>query len=676
MNLRTIAALLMAVAIGLASPAPAQAANGAQTLYTRALERERVVREQEDRPALLQLRGLVKTYEAIVRRFPASGYSDNALWQAGNLALLAHERFGQASDRRTAERLLTLLKRGYPSSSLAKRVDEALEGRDDGKAVASARSKPSETAKEETSAPATVSATSGRSADVTTGDAAAAKPTKAGAVETTPPNLPAEAQAGSITLRDIKRSTIDGGVRMTLELDGESAYHVEQIERPRRVFFDLKNTKTAAALRDATLKFTDEPVPVVRLGRHPNATTRIVFDMQGAESYSVFTLYNPVRLIIDFKTGPAANASAPATAAVTNPVPASAAASRTPVRGGPLASDGPATAPASAPAVSKPGQAAARVRAEVVPDTPPVALVASRPAPELTAAVAARPPAAPAKRAADVVESPKPLPSRALTSPSPILPSPASANSDGKFSLSRQLGLGVSRVVIDAGHGGHDPGAQSTGINESELTLDVALRLGRLLEKEPGMDVVLTRDTDVFVPLEERTAIANREGADLFLSIHANASRNAAARGVETYFLNFASNSEAEAVAARENAASARAMHSLPDIVRAIALNNKIDESKDFADMVQRSMVKRLATRNKTLRDLGVKQAPFVVLIGAGMPSVLAEISFVTNRQEGQLLRTGAYRQQIAEALYDAVVRYQQSLKKWKTGAIGIGARQ
>ncbi len=688
MTLRNLAALLMAATIGLALPVPAQAANAAETLYTRAFERERVAREQEDRPTLLQLRGLVKTYEAIVRRFPTSGYSDNALWQAGKLALLAHERFGQASDRRTAERLLTLLKRGYPSSSLAKRVDEALDGGDDGKAVASARPKASEAVKEETSAPATVAATSGRSADTAPADAASAKSAKAAkaaTAELTAANPAAEAQAapGTITLRDIKRSTIDGGVRMTIELDGESAYHVEQIDRPRRVFFDLKNTKAVSALQDATLKFTDEPVPVVRLGRHPNSTTRIVFDMQGAESYSVFTLYNPVRLIIDFKTGPAAHDAVPATAAVTSPVPASGvAAIKTPVRINAGANDGPAkpdAAPGSGskvPAVAKPGKATAKIRPEVIPDTPPVALVASLPAPELTAAVTVPPPAAPAKRTADAVEAPKPLPSRALTSPSPILPSPASANADGKFSLSRQLGLGVSRVVIDAGHGGHDPGAQSTGINESELTLDVALRLSRLLEKEPGMDVVLTRDTDVFVPLEERTAIANREGADLFLSIHANASRNAAARGVETYFLNFASNPEAEAVAARENAASARAMHSLPDIVRAIALNNKIDESRDFADMVQRSMVKRLATRNKTLRDLGVKQAPFVVLIGAGMPSVLAEISFVTNRQEGQLLRTGAYRQQIAEALYDAVVRYQQSLKKWKTGAIGIGARQ
>ena len=128
-------------------------------------------------------------------------------------------------------------------------------------------------------------------------------------------------------------------------------------------------------------------------------------------------------------------------------------------------------------------------------------------------------------------------------------------------------------------------------------------------------------------------------------------------------------------MAARENSASARAMHSLPEIVRAIALNDKIDESRDFADMVQRSMVRRLATRNKQVRDLGVKQAPFVVLIGAAMPSVLAEISFVTNKQEGQLLKTGPYRQQIAEALFDAVVRYQQSLKKWKTGAVGVGSR-
>ena len=230
----------------------------------------------------------------------------------------------------------------------------------------------------------------------------------------------------------------------------------------------------------------------------------------------------------------------------------------------------------------------------------------------------------------------------------------------------------MSRIVLDPGHGGHDPGVSGNGISESELVLDVTLRLKRLLEKTPGMEVVMTRETDVFIPLEQRTAIANRESADLFLSVHANASRNTKASGVETYFLNFAANPEAEAVAARENSASGQTMHRLPDIVRAITLNNKIDESRDFAAAVQTAMVKSLASRNRTLQDRGVKQAPFVVLIGAGMPSVLAEISFVSNRQEGVLLKTATYRQQIAEALHDAILKYQKSLKTRAT----IAARE
>jgi N-acetylmuramoyl-L-alanine amidase len=264
----------------------------------------------------------------------------------------------------------------------------------------------------------------------------------------------------------------------------------------------------------------------------------------------------------------------------------------------------------------------------------------------------------------DVVAVPKP-PATPLA-PVPTVPS---ANLNGQFSLARQLGLGISRIVIDAGHGGHDPGARANGVNEAELVLDVAGRLRTLLEKQPTIEVTMTRGTDVFVPLEQRTAIANRQGADLFLSIHANASRNSKARGVETYFLNFASNPEAEAVAARENSTSGGQMHSLPDILRAIALNNKIDESRDFADMVQKSMVSKLSARNGQIRDLGVKQAPFVVLIGAGMPSVLAEISFLTNKQDAQLLKTGAYRQQIAEALFEAILRYQEGLKKMRTVA-------
>ena len=265
------------------------------------------------------------------------------------------------------------------------------------------------------------------------------------------------------------------------------------------------------------------------------------------------------------------------------------------------------------------------------------------------------------------------MPAKVTTPVAAATPSPAAPNANGVggFSIARQLGLGVSRIVIDPGHGGHDPGAQGKGLNESELTLDIALRLEEMLKKEAGVEVVLTRRTDEYIPLEERTAIANRESADLFLSIHANASRSAVARGVETYFLSFAATPEAEAVAARENSAHDGEMHKLPDIIRAIALNNKLDESRDLAGMVQEAMVTRLRRSNKELRNLGVKKAPFVVLIGAGMPSVLAEVSFLTNRQELTLLKTPAYKDRIAEALHAAVMRYRRSLK----GAGAIAAQ-
>jgi len=246
----------------------------------------------------------------------------------------------------------------------------------------------------------------------------------------------------------------------------------------------------------------------------------------------------------------------------------------------------------------------------------------------------------------------------------PPVPAPPSTNGRGGFSMARQLGLRVGRIVIDAGHGGRDPGAQGPGYTEANLTLDIALRLEKLLVKEPGVEVVLTRRTDEYVGLQERTAIANREGADLFVSIHANASRNRAARGVESYLLNFASTPDAAAVAARENASSTLTMSHLNDLVKQIALNSKLDESRDLARHVQTAMVRKLRTSNQQVKDLGVKQAPFVVLVGASMPSVLVEVSFLTHKQEGRLLGTGAYRQRIAEALLDGIRRYLRTLKR------------
>jgi N-acetylmuramoyl-L-alanine amidase len=247
-------------------------------------------------------------------------------------------------------------------------------------------------------------------------------------------------------------------------------------------------------------------------------------------------------------------------------------------------------------------------------------------------------------------------------------PSPPQANRAGSYSLARQLGLGARTIVIDAGHGGHDPGTiGARGLMEKDLVLDVAQRLERLVRAELGAAVIMTRASDVFIPLEERTAIANSRGADLFLSIHANSSRSRTARGIETYFLNFAVNPHAEAVAARENAISPATLKDLQSLVKAITLNSKIDESRDFAASVQEALVEGLRPRFKGAQDRGVHTAPFYVLIGANMPSVLAEIAFVSHPEEERLLKTSDYREGIARGLLDGVRGYLAGLNRNQT---------
>ena len=240
----------------------------------------------------------------------------------------------------------------------------------------------------------------------------------------------------------------------------------------------------------------------------------------------------------------------------------------------------------------------------------------------------------------------------------------------GDRSLIRALGLKIGKIVIDAGHGGHDTGTIGpNGLLEKDLVLDVAKRFGRLLESRLGAEVIYTRQDDTFIPLETRTAIANRERADLFISIHANSSRDSDARGVETYYLNFTSSPEALEVAARENAVSEKSIHELQDLVKKIALKDKIDESREFAGDVQESLYGGLALRNAGIRNRGIKKAPFIVLIGANMPSILAEISFVSNPTDERKLETSEHRQRIADSLYRGVSRYVSGLSGVKVAS-------
>jgi N-acetylmuramoyl-L-alanine amidase len=222
----------------------------------------------------------------------------------------------------------------------------------------------------------------------------------------------------------------------------------------------------------------------------------------------------------------------------------------------------------------------------------------------------------------------------------------------------------LRRIVVDPGHGGKDPGAVGpNGVLEKDITLAMAKLLKKQLEKDIGCEVVLTRDRDVFLPLEERTAIANKVGADLFISLHANASHHRSAYGTETYYLNLSKNDQAAAVAARENGTSLKEVGDLEAILFDLMANAKINESGRLAAEIQKSMVSRLSRKYSNIRDLGVRQGPFYVLLGATMPSVLVEAAFISNHREEARLVTRDFQQNTALAISQAVRNYGVALE-------------
>jgi N-acetylmuramoyl-L-alanine amidase len=250
-------------------------------------------------------------------------------------------------------------------------------------------------------------------------------------------------------------------------------------------------------------------------------------------------------------------------------------------------------------------------------------------------------------------------------------PRAAAPTSEGSRSLTRALGLKITRVALDPGHGGNDHGTTGPdGTTEKDLVLDVALRLGTLIEQRLGAQVFYTRKADVFVPLEERTALANNSRADLFLSIHANSSPARGISGAEVYYLNFNTSREAVDVAARENASHGKSIFELRELIQKIALKDKLDESREFATLVQDALSTAWTKLDSASRNRGVKKAPFVVLIGASMPSILAEIGFLSNKHDEALLAKSEQRQKLAEALFEGIERYAAGLGQTRATAV------
>ncbi|MDP2914263.1 MAG: N-acetylmuramoyl-L-alanine amidase [Candidatus Aminicenantes bacterium] len=243
----------------------------------------------------------------------------------------------------------------------------------------------------------------------------------------------------------------------------------------------------------------------------------------------------------------------------------------------------------------------------------------------------------------------------------PQPPQPAKSG----YSMARQLGLGIKTVIIDPGHGGIDPGClDPSGLKEKDLTLDISLRVKALLKANTKLDVILTRESDIFVPLENRTVVANQKKADLFVSIHVNAFPDKKRRGIESFYLNFSSDPNVNATAARENATTTKTIGQMDKIIRKIVQNSKIIESKELAEQIQLNLVKYLSRQYSDIKNLGTRGGPFWTLIGCEMPSILVEVSHISNAPEAQRLKTEGYRQQVARGIYEGILAYMQSLGK------------
>ena len=492
--------------------------------------------------------------------------------------------------------------------------------------------------------------------------------------------------------------------RVAIDLGDGVTYEAARVPNPDRIFFDLHGTRLAQELVGKSFAVTDDGfLKRIRAAQYSDDVTRVVLDVNDVTEYSAFLLPNPYRLIIDIHGGKgqgsgnreqatAGRGQAGAggedivTSSVAPPPRTAGIAKPTAARPVPNAVATKTSGSEVADLSDMPGKVDATSKPTSKPISAVVVEQGSRPEARGSKEVAAADSVAAGGNAPDTAGSdgtamngaagsagtsapgaaPKTRKAKAKGAVTTADATPARAavpTAEGETSLVRALGLKIGRIVIDAGHGGHDSGTLGAdGIEEKDVVLDVALRLGKLLSDRLGAEVIYTRSDDTFIPLETRTAIANKAQADLFISIHANSSPDASARGVETYYLNFTSDPTALDVAARENAVSDQSIHQLSDLVKKIALKDKIEESREFAADVEESLYGGLHAGNTGLKDRGVKKAPFVVLIGANMPSILAEISFVTNPKDAEQLQQPEYRQRVAESLYKGVAHYESGL--------------
>jgi len=636
------------------------------------------------------LRSAIGQYEFLRREYPGSRFRFDALFTIGEIykddlanPAKAHEAFQEFVRR-------------YPHNRLAVQAREALAEpiqQASSKKAAPARDLKNDDLKDGDQKDAHKDQSEGTGIDKDDkgkSDASAAKP----AIK---PDPKQPIKLARVT--GIRHWSTPDYTRVAIDLEQDVKFDSQRIDHPDRIFFDLRGTVLASTLVGKSFDGDNGFLKKIRVAQFKEDQARVVLEVDSLSQYDAFLLPNPYRLIIDIHgkpTGPKASGTTTVADAKQDaePVPSDQDTQPKAKTKGTSRSDKAEKAVAAKEdenddddevAVDPPGKSMAKdavakhtvVKNNIAKDT--VRKIANGsakdPAPKVSSSDKTADDASPDEGSLDSVEgavgsghdkkSSKSKRSQKVEDEIEAREAQPSANGDR--SLIRALGLKIGKIVIDPGHGGHDTGTIGpNGVREKDVVLDVSRRLGKMLRQQLGAQVIYTRSDDTFIPLETRTAIANRERADLFISVHANSSDDPDARGVETYYLNFTSSKDALEVAARENAVSQKSIYELQDLVKKIALKEKIDESREFASDVQSSLYTSLASKSSSLRNRGVKKAPFIVLIGANMPSILAEISFVSNPVDARRLQTPEHRQQIADSLYRGVARYVNGLSGMK----------
>lgn len=409
----------------------------------------------------------------------------------------------------------------------------------------------------------------------------------------------------------VKYWSSDDYTRVVINASGPVTYKEELLQKtankPRRLYIDFLESYIEPQYR-APVPIEDGLLQQIRTGQFSKNTVRVVLDIESIASYKIYSLPDPFRVVIDVK-GKALKSKDTSKVAESSKIAA------------PLSTD-------------ESTQDKISSEITVLKDNKKV----------------------PPKNQDGVVK----ITRRSAPIVSPV--STASSSNSSQLSLAQQLGLGVNRIVLDPGHGGKDPGAMANGLKEKDIVLHLAKVLKPLLEEEIGCEVILTRDKDTFISLEERTAIANTENADLFISLHINAHPSTKVRGIETYYLNLSTNAEAMRVAAMENATSTHQISDLEDILADILKNTKINESSRLAQKVHTAIIAGLPEKEfGEVHNLGVKQAPFYVLIGAQMPAILIEIAFISNKDDADNLKSQQYISALAQEISTGIQSYVNS---------------